>query len=276
MKQPPVDKDDVPLAFQFDDLADDTDDLPPCNNNQDILSIMPPADDKEDVTHGTENMSQHFNIVDPSLQPTSQSLTPYNLVASLPPNYQFQIDLQAILSNHRMDMKLQDEIVGLLQHYSHDENLTFSTATLSSRSLFMTKLERTMNTSSLKHEDVVVNLSSGNAATVSVFNLEAMIMSMLTDDQIMNPNNIAQGYNLFSGKSEEGQGHDDVYGEIHTGDIWDKTVHCFCGDHPQNMPLGLVIFGDKSHLDLKGALSTIPIVFTFTCFNEDARNKVEN
>jgi hypothetical protein len=24
MKQPPVDKDDVPLAFQFDDLADDT------------------------------------------------------------------------------------------------------------------------------------------------------------------------------------------------------------------------------------------------------------
>jgi hypothetical protein len=178
MKQPPVDKDDVPLAFQFDDLADDTDDPPPCNNNDEILSIMLPADDKEDVTHGPENMSQHFNIVDPSLQPTSQSLTPYNSVASLPPNYQFQIDLQAILSNHRMDMKLQDEIVGLLQHYSHDKNLTLSMATLSSRSLFMTKLKRTMNTSSLKHEDVVVNLSSGNAATVSVFNLKAMIMSI--------------------------------------------------------------------------------------------------
>ncbi len=101
-------------------------------------------------------------------------------------------------------------------------------------------------------------------------------MSMLTDDQIMNPNNIAQGYNLFSGKSEEGQGHDDVYGEIHTGNIWDETVHRFCGDHPQNMPLGLVIFGVKSHLDLKGALSTISIIFTFTCFNQDARNKVEN
>jgi hypothetical protein len=103
-----------------------------------------------------------------------------------------------------------------------------------------------------------------------------MIMSMLTDDQIMNPNNIAQGYNLFSGKSVEGQGHDDVYGEIHTGNIWDKTVDRFCGNHPQNMPLGLVIFGDNSHLDLKGALSTIPIIFTFTCFNHDARNKVEN
>jgi hypothetical protein len=47
-----------------------------------------------------------------------------------------------------------------------------STATLSSRSSFMTKLERTMNTYSLKHKDVVVNLSSGNAANVSVFNLK--------------------------------------------------------------------------------------------------------
>jgi hypothetical protein len=89
MKQPPVDKDDFPLAFQFDDLADDTNDPPPCNNNNDILFIMLPADDKEDVTHGPENRSQHFNIVDPSLQPISQSLTPYTLVASLPPNYQF-------------------------------------------------------------------------------------------------------------------------------------------------------------------------------------------
>jgi hypothetical protein len=146
MKQPPVDKDDIPLTFQFDDMADDTNDPPPCNNNNDILSIMLPADDKEDVTHCPKNTSQHFNIVDSSLQPTFQSLTPYNLVVSLPPNYQFQIDLQAILSNHRINLKLQDEIVGLLQQYSHDKNLTFSTATLSSRSLFMTKLERTMIT----------------------------------------------------------------------------------------------------------------------------------
>jgi hypothetical protein len=41
-------------------------------------------------------------------------------------------------------------------------------------------------------------------------------------------------------------------------------------------PWVLKIFGDKSHLDLKGALSTIPIIFTFTCFNQNARNKVEN
>jgi hypothetical protein len=65
INQLPVNKDDIPFAFQFDDMADDIDDPPPCNNIDNILSIMSPADDKEDVTHGPENTSQHFNIVDP-------------------------------------------------------------------------------------------------------------------------------------------------------------------------------------------------------------------
>jgi hypothetical protein len=40
MKQPPVDKDDISLVFQFDDLANDTNDPPPCNNNDNISWIQ--------------------------------------------------------------------------------------------------------------------------------------------------------------------------------------------------------------------------------------------
>ncbi len=63
MKQPPVDKGDIPLAFQFDDMANDTNNPPPCNNNDNIISIMLPADDEEDVTHCLENMSQHLILL---------------------------------------------------------------------------------------------------------------------------------------------------------------------------------------------------------------------
>ncbi len=35
----------------------------------------------------------------------------------------------------------------------------------------------------------------------------------------------------------------------------------------------LVIFGDKSNLDLHGSLSTLPIIFTLSCFNQESRNK---
>jgi hypothetical protein len=40
-----------------------------------------------------------------------------------------------------------------------------------------------------------------------------------------------------------------------------------------NMPLALVIFGDKSHLDLHGSLLTLPIIFPLSCFNQESRNK---
>jgi hypothetical protein len=39
------------------------------------------------------------------------------------------------------------------------------------------------------------------------------------------------------------------------------------------MPIALVIFADKSHLDLHGSLSTLQIVFTLSCFNQESRNK---
>ena len=38
------------------------------------------------------------------------------------------------------------------------------------------------------------------------------------------------------------------------------------------MPIGIVIFGDKSHTDLHGALALSPILFTLTLFNEKSRN----
>ena len=38
------------------------------------------------------------------------------------------------------------------------------------------------------------------------------------------------------------------------------------------MPAALIIFGDKSHTDLHGALALTPIIFTLTMFNRQARN----
>ncbi len=38
------------------------------------------------------------------------------------------------------------------------------------------------------------------------------------------------------------------------------------------MPVGLIVFGDKSHTDLHGALSLTSIIFTLTLFTRAARN----
>jgi len=130
----------------------------------------------------------------------------------------------------------------------------------------MAKQENIMDMSKLKHEDIEVNLSSGGVASVAVYDLEAMIMSLLTDKRL-NSENIAPGNDLFTGKSVGDVHH---LGEIHTGDAWEPALQRFCGDDPHNMPLALVVFADKSHLDLHGSLSTLPIIFTLSCFNEQS------
>jgi hypothetical protein len=131
-----------------------------------------------------------------------------------------------------------------------------------------------METSKLRPKDVVVDLTFGGQATVTIFDLETMIMSLLTDPTLMQPKNIAPGYDIFTGRRFGRQ--DGRYGEIHTADTWEPACKHFCGNnHPMNMPITLVIFGDKSHLDLHGSLSTLPIIFTLTCFNQESRNKEE-
>ena len=83
----------------------------------------------------------------------------------------------------------------------------------------MTKLENIMDMSKLKHKDVEVNLSSGGVASVAVYDLETMIMSLLMDERLMKPENIAPGYDLFTGKSE---GDIHQLGKIHTGSLYVK------------------------------------------------------
>ena len=66
------------------------------------------------------------------------------------------------------------------------------------------------------------------------------------------------------------------YVEIHTGKAWDTALSLYCGDDDEFMPLALVVFGDKSHTDLHGALALTPLIFTLSFFNHTARNGVSD
>ncbi len=54
------------------------------------------------------------------------------------------------------------------------------------------------------------------------------------------------------------------YGEVHTGEAWLPAQNKYCGGNEgkTNMPVALIVFGDKSHIDLHGALLLTPIIFT--------------
>jgi hypothetical protein len=70
--------------------------------------------------------------------------------------------------------------------------------TLQKRNLFLKKKERNLSTTILKSKDILVNLKGGGQANVAVFNLEAMILSLVLDENLMHPDNIAEGYDIFT------------------------------------------------------------------------------
>ncbi len=84
-----------------------------------------------------------------------------------------------------------------------------------------------------------VTLSDGSIATVPVFNVKAVLLSILHDPIKMQHHNFASGYDLFTGKSTIPVTH---YDEIHTGDIWSSARKHYCGEDPNAFPLGWFVF----------------------------------
>ncbi len=86
----------------------------------------------------------------------------------------------------------------------------------------------------------------------------------------MNEKNFAEGYNVLTGKVDNHPA-DNKYVEVHTGNAWLPAMDRYC-QNKTDMPVGLVVFADKSHTDVHGALSLTPIIFTLTLFNRAAQN----
>jgi hypothetical protein len=100
-----------------------------------------------------------------------------------------------------------------------------------------------------------------------------MIIKLLSDPSVMNKKNFVEGYNMLTGKVDNHPANN-KYGEVHTGDAWLPEKNRY-HQNKTDMPVGLIVFGDKSHTDLHGALSLTPIIFTLTLFNRAAQNDLK-
>ena len=249
----------------FDDHYGDTNKT---DRSQDDYFNSDNDDSDEDIPKKSNHPAGEYS----SKQPESMTDPPYNKNVGVPTSTMFSIELADILGRHRTDLSLHDEIVNLVKKFSNNDKLKFYSQNLKKRSRFLKDLEKMFNSPKLKPKDVTVHLTGGEQTTVSVFDLEAQIMSLLQDENLMIKDNLAEGYNVHTGKPTEPVTH---YGEIHTGDAWEPARKYFCGDHPFNMPVSLILFGDKSHFDMHGTLATTPLCFTLSCFNKSARNRVE-
>jgi hypothetical protein len=167
-----------------------------------------------------------------------------------------QIKLDNLINNHKASLKLYDDIVNLFNEYISSNNFD-QFAKLKSRKSFIKLMESSYRVTHLWPKNRVVMLHDGSEVTVPVFDAKSMILDLLTNKITIVKSNIAEGYNVFTGNVDDGHTANKQYGEIHNGDAWLPACDRFCtpkDDNKNNMPVGLIIFGDKSHTDLHGDL----------------------
>ena len=169
---------------------------------------------------------------------------------------------------------MYDDIVQVVNDYLSSPNFD-PYAKLKSRKSFIRSMESSYVLSPLRPQKKDVRLHDGGSVSVPVFDAKAMILDLLTNPSLMKTKNFAKGYDVLTGNVDDNVMSNNNYGEIHTGDEWLPARNRFCcplDDFHNHMPVGLVIFGDKSHTDLHGSLALTPIIFTLTMFNQTSRN----
>ncbi len=113
-----------------------------------------------------------------------------------------------------------------------------------------------------------VTLHDSKTVTVPVFDTKEMLISILTDKTLMSNTNFVEGYNVLTGDVDNNNPCNQKYSEVHTGDVWLPARERYCANpNRPTMPIGLIVFGDKSHTNQNGILAWTPIIFTLTLFN---------
>ena len=188
--------------------------------------------------------------------------------SSLTPSLLYQVHLEYKLRNHReVDLSIQDDINSLLMlHVSH--GLDLNLATLIKRKQLIKCLSRTFKLEGLKPTICRLPLSlPGEYASVAVYNVRQSIKSLLTDPTLMQAKHFYDDYDIFSGRPKGCINH---YSGIHTGKLFEPARRRYCGSDPNNFPCPLVLFYDKTHVDLHGSLACSPIIGWIGIFKESA------
>ena len=128
---------------------------------------------------------------------TAASTNVYNIKRGInpPPGVKFGIHLQHIISSHHgVDLKLYDKIIDLIHYHATTQENNFSTNKLYHRKELTNTLLQLYNLNGLKPTLHNVMLSDSSLVTVPVFDVKAVILSILHDPRRMNPCNFAPGY----------------------------------------------------------------------------------
>ena len=247
----------------YDDNDNDDDDE---ENNDD--------GDEDDISGSSDDLPADYfiggNVPDEHVPFCGDIFSPIDNF-SPPTSFGTQLRLQDLFNRNKGSLKMYDDVIKIINAYTSASDFSPFDSLLP-RAAFISRMEEIFEKQNFKPTYGSVRLHDGSNATVPVFDIKNMILSILHDPLLMVADNFAEGLDVFTGKVDEDCEANNRYGEYHTGDAWNLAMERFGGTDGKYMPFGMIIFGDKSKTDQHGSLSVTPITFTATFFNKRVRN----
>ena len=167
-------------------------------NDDDYMDVHNRYVDGDNDGYGTEfcNECDNSSANDHSIT-SSHMQYQYRWDLNPPPGVKFGIHLQHILSSHwGVDLKLYDRIVNLIKYHATTQATDFSLNKLYHRKELTKTLAELYNLGDLEPQLHQV-MSDNSTVTVPVFDVKAVILSMLHDPKCMQPKNFVPGCDIY-------------------------------------------------------------------------------
>ena len=216
---------------------------------------------------------------------------PKNTCVNMSTSELAQLDLLNMLRKSGCPINMYDKIIDWVVHYSKKNNKIWTDSLIFHRDPLLKYLSEKYEVQNREPIMKPVTLPD-RIISLPTFSFVSEIMSMLQDPDIMNDKNIADGYDVMTGKLKDGQFWDpgtideenldatptpmnrnSKIGEVVRGTKFQKSVDRFCTE-PHHMPIPLVFFYDKANLDFNGGLASSPLLFTLGFLKSSARARI--
>jgi hypothetical protein len=213
------------ITYEPSEENDDDDD------DDDVMDFVDAdVDEGEDDDDATPDGFQYFtpkHVPDDQIPFSENTFAPPHDFTA-PSSFVVQLRLMDLFNRNKGSLKMYDELIEILNAYTSSPDFNMY-STLLPRSTFLSKVETVFNTSQLKPTYGAVRLHNNTYATIPVFDVKTMILSIVHDPNLMRAENFATGLDIFTGDVDRKCEDNKRYGEIHTGDAWLPARDRFCG-----------------------------------------------
>ena len=234
-----------------------------------FIAAQPDVDFTQQDEHAIDVQNHHYPMNNFPLPQIDEKKYQIKYNVQLTPSMLYQIDLEHTLRRHRnVDLSLHDEINEVMERHA-SRGVKLSESKVYKRERLVEELTMAFNLYESKPTIIRVPISRNTSlASVAIFNVEARLLSILHNANLMQEGNFAKDYDVFTGKPTQEITH---YDEVHTGKQFEIARAHWCKDDPDVFPLPLVAFYDKTHVDVFGSLSCSPFIVWPAFFNKDFR-----